>query len=194
MPASLHPAITRYLRWQDQHRALLGKLLLRHAWISAGRDPKSLAELATDANRRPFLPGPQDFNLSHSGELIACAWVASGRVGVDVESIQQNLALNHFQSVFSPEQWRDIQAAPDPQRRFYTYWTAKEAVIKADGRGLGVSLPELTVEQGWAEVDGQRWHLVPLDLDPEYAAHLATPWPAPEIQREWVDFAPLPGP
>jgi 4'-phosphopantetheinyl transferase len=85
---------------------------------------------------------PLRFNLSHTNGLIACAVHSAIDTGVDVEGIRP---LNDLDGVaqysFSPEEHADVRAAADSDRprRFFCYWTLKEAYIKA--RGMGLSLP-----------------------------------------------------
>lgn len=83
------------------------------------------------------------FNLSHTQGLAACA-VARGRaVGIDVEQINRSCDLPGLcQYVLTPIEATDVLSAHSPNEqteRFFTYWTLKEAYIKA--RGMGLSLP-----------------------------------------------------
>lgn len=83
------------------------------------------------------------FNLSHTQGMVACA-VARGRaVGVDVENIKRPDDLPALcQYVLTPREASDVLSKPFPSRqteRFFTYWTLKEAYIKA--RGMGLQLP-----------------------------------------------------
>jgi len=189
LPPSLHPSITRFRQWQDQHRALWGKLLLRHALQVHGHDPATLQTLEYTAHHRPYLPGLADFNLSHSGTIVVCAWFAQGRVGVDVEWQDRKLSLPHFKSIFSPAQWAYLHADPEQTRaRFFHLWTAKEALIKADGRGLGIgSLAELAVENQAVTLDAQTWYLYPVTLAPQYSAHIAADQADVPIHLTWFD-------
>lgn len=83
------------------------------------------------------------FNLSHTQGMVACA-VARGRaVGVDVENIKRPGDLPSLcQYVLMPIEATDVLSAHSPNEqaeRFFTYWTLKEAYIKA--RGVGLQLP-----------------------------------------------------
>jgi 4'-phosphopantetheinyl transferase len=81
------------------------------------------------------------FNLSHSAGLVLCA-IARGRtVGIDVEDLTRprpNWGL--VERYCSPAEADDIRGRGDRwSERFLTYWTLKEAYLKA--RGLGISVP-----------------------------------------------------
>jgi 4'-phosphopantetheinyl transferase len=82
------------------------------------------------------------FNLAHSAGLVVCA-LADGRdVGVDVEDCERRPPDKAIVRRYcSPAEADDIEAqGPDGWHdRFLTYWTLKEAYLKA--RGLGISVP-----------------------------------------------------
>ncbi|MEL6710161.1 MAG: 4'-phosphopantetheinyl transferase superfamily protein [Pseudomonadota bacterium] len=82
------------------------------------------------------------FNLSHTRGLIGCAISLNRDVGVDVESVRPLSDLVSIsRSVYVGPELDDVLShSGDAQRtRFYTYWTLKEAYIKA--RGMGLYLP-----------------------------------------------------
>ncbi len=88
------------------------------------------------------------FNLSHSGELALIAIAAGAEVGVDVEQIRvvsniERLARRYFHAAEAEE----VLAAEGDQREalFMRCWTAKEAVVKAYGSGIGTGLNRFRV-------------------------------------------------
>lgn len=86
---------------------------------------------------------PLKYNLSHTHGLIACIVTLQHEVGVDVERIVQDESrIEIAESYFSDIEY-DVLAAlsfDDQNRRFYDYWTLKEAYIKAKGAGLSIPL------------------------------------------------------
>ena len=133
------------------------------------------------AGRPPF-----GFNLSHSGDRFVVAIALGMEPGVDVERIRPRRNLKGVsRRFFSPAEQREVAAAPDPLGAFYRIWTRKEAVIKADGRGVGIGLDRFDVNAGeppllqdarWAGAapdETSRWSLRSLDAGPGYAAALA---------------------
>ena len=81
------------------------------------------------------------FNLTHSAGLVLCA-ISKGRaVGIDVENLTRpRPAWGLVERYCSPAEADDIQQHGDRwPERFLTYWTLKEAYLKA--RGLGISVP-----------------------------------------------------
>lgn len=96
------------------------------------------AVLCTNAYGKPYVPDrPGDFSLSHGGDLIVLA-VADRAVGVDVEPLGRRHG-DIAKRVFKPEEIEWMNAGDDPDRRFFELWTLKEAVMKAEGKGLSLS-------------------------------------------------------
>ena len=144
---------------------------------------------------KPFLgrAGPSSpplpalgFNASHSGERYVIALALGMEPGVDVERIRPRARLDRLvRRFFSPAEQRAVAADPEPLLAFHRIWARKEAVIKADGRGVSLGLdrfdvssgePPLVLEARWdGAVPGEaaRWTLHSLRPGPGYAAALA---------------------
>jgi 4'-phosphopantetheinyl transferase len=122
---------------------------------------------------------PYRFNLAHSHGMIACA-IARGRdIGVDVEYLDRpDSSHDVAQRACSPDELEDIASAPDDGRkeRFLTYWTLKEAYLKARGLGISVHLADVafTVHTG-EPVFVPRGSLA--DVDTRWLFRLAQPGP-----------------
>ena len=167
----------------EQHRAPLHALLAAYLGI----EPQQL-NLVDDAYGRPALGADHGqalgFNWSHSGPH---ALVALGRhivPGVDVEQQRARpRALEIARRFFSSEEADALAALPSDQRSvaFLDLWTAKEAVLKALGRGLAFGLHRLSIARtpdGLAlrrldQHDISAWQLRPLALDAALVAALA---------------------
>ena len=136
--------------------------------------PLDFNDLEYDQNRRPYLKSsPVDFNISHSGQFVVCAVSEKMRVGIDVE-FRKEVDLSDFQQTMSQSQWEMIHAAADPLDSFFWYWTVKESVIKADGRGLQIPLTEITILNDTVRYDGLKWYLNTFKLDQLHPCCLAT--------------------
>lgn len=140
----------RFVRKQDQVRYTLFRGALRDilSRYQGTGDPARLSFVYNPAGK-PALPGgnPVQFNLSHAGNRMALA-VARCPVGVDIEVVDERTqVLELADRFFKPDEaWSLTQRSGRLQRRhFYRLWTAKEALLKAFGRGLGhlSSLPGL---------------------------------------------------
>jgi 4'-phosphopantetheinyl transferase len=85
------------------------------------------------------------FNLSHTRRLVACAVMLDNDVGIDVEDAECAAPLEVAQTNFALEERVTLDALPisERSRRFFEYWTLKEAYLKARGLGLTLPLDEL---------------------------------------------------
>ena len=127
------------------------------AWLAPclGCDAASVM-LARDVHGRPRLAPEHGFDAgwSHSGGglLVAC-----GRdvvLGVDLEREHvRPRALELARRFFHPREaaWLEAQAEAARAPAFLRLWCAKEAVLKAHGRGLAFGLDRLA----FAERDGR---------------------------------------
>lgn len=120
------------------------------AWLAAAPDlPPDALPLWRDARGRPHLTcAGADVNWSHSGEALLAAWAPAGRVGVDIELLRPRpKALALARRFFAAEETAALEAlATDGARlehAFTRLWCAKEALLKADGRGLSFGLEKL---------------------------------------------------
>ncbi len=173
LPANLQQTVLKFRNWSDSHASLLGKHLLTYAMRTAGYAP-SLDQLRYTDHRRPYFDHHPDFNISHSGNRVICVVNSQGRVGIDLE-VRSALSIDDFKTQFSPTEWTHITNAADPLSVFFHYWTAKESVIKADGRGLSVPLSALEIIPGQTVLlDKEQWFLQCVDIDKDYACHLAS--------------------
>jgi len=141
---------------------------------------------------KPALAGQQGgdslrFNLSHSGGLVLYA-VAWGReLGIDIESVREELADRGVaERFFSAPEIALLRTLPEDMwpRAFFNCWTRKEAYIKALGEGLSHPLHEFDVSLVPGEPaallstrrdpkEASCWSLCELEAGPDYAAALA---------------------
>lgn len=187
LPGQMAERIKRYRRWQDAHAALYGKLLLQQA-LDDHDLALSLQDLKWSAYQRPYFEHPGfDFNISHSGEYVLCAFSLYGRLGVDVEAIRP-LDITDFRNLFTTHEWHQIEKAPNTLQAFFDHWTRKEAIVKADGRGLSAPLLNVPTSEKTCKVEHQTWHLSPLSLEGDYKACLASSQAITSLAWAYADF------
>jgi 4'-phosphopantetheinyl transferase len=125
-------------------RTLLGNL--------SGLDPRSIT-ITTGVHGKPESPNLNGhsiaFNVAHSKDTILIALSRNGPVGVDVEYFDRPTDIMDVAKYnFTETETSSLEAIAAPETRhktFYRYWTRKEAVLKADGRGLIASLASFDV-------------------------------------------------
>ncbi|WP_321793178.1 4'-phosphopantetheinyl transferase family protein [Caballeronia sp. J97] len=143
MIASERARAARFLRHADAARFAAVRCALRY--LLAAETADDPARLAFDAGERgrPFLvhPDAPDFNVSHSGAYGLIALSRERRVGVDIEEARATFQWRDLApAVLTDSELRAIEALPDDTARshaFFDCWTAKEAVLKAHGDGIG---------------------------------------------------------
>ena len=143
------------------------------------------------------------FNVSHSRDLALFAFAHDQKFGVDLE-YRRNIKniRGMVRRCFSDRErseW-DSSDLSQRQRLFFSFWTAKEAMIKADGRGLalGVQRCELqhTPALGYIELPENcgapsEWALHGVDCGAGFSGALAIRDPSCSIvyrtlPRKWL--------
>lgn len=99
-------------------------------------------------NGKPYLADGQGiyFNLSHSGEYVACA-VSGEEVGCDIEMISGQ-KMDIARRFFSPSEYELLLSEKTEQKKrelFFRLWTLKESFIKAVGKGLVMPLDSFSI-------------------------------------------------
>lgn len=117
---------------------------------------------------KPGVAGPVEFNLTTSGDLALVAVRQGHPVGIDCERIRPNRdELAIARRLFSPNEIEQLQACDALERPqlFTRFWTALEARVKLDGRGL---FQPSTTSTGEHEII----HFIP---QPGYLAAITSP-------------------
>ncbi len=122
---------------KDKARSLAAGLLLQYAWNS-DRKTTEKVEISFGDNGKPVCSNDESFhfNLSHSGEFVACA-VSEEIVGIDIQK-EKTAELAIAKRFFMPEEYETIlRASKEEQARiFCKLWTAKESYMKYTGEGM----------------------------------------------------------
>lgn len=162
--------IHRYQRCEDKYLSLLGRLLLEKGMEMLG---EKVSTVKLNKYGKPILKDScLKFNISHSGLLVVCAISKNSDVGIDIEKIKP-INIENFKSQMSLDEWISVSGAKDIQQHFYRYWTQKEAAVKADGRGLSVSLRSFEVTGNSTNINNQRFFLYEIPLHEHYCCSLA---------------------
>jgi len=143
-----HKAI-RMVREEDRHHYVLAHgglraVLSRYLGIGPDRVALSRSEagkpsLVGEIRGRPAIT----FNMSHAQGRALIAVSKGQEVGVDLERIRFDVEVGKLsERYFTPSEHTAVMQSTHEQRttRFFRYWVAKEAVLKAWGvgiRGLG---------------------------------------------------------
>lgn len=144
---------------------LAGRAIVRSVVAAATNRSADSIMIESDSRSKPVVPDEPGiaFNISHSSGRVACAFLRSDDIGVDVERLERTMAPDPeslVHRVCSPAETAAIigpDGHADP-RAFIRTWTRKEAVLKALGDGLALDPRTVAV----TALHGGR----PVDVDP----------------------------
>ena len=178
--------LSRYHRWNDRQAYLLGKLLTAILLKKNGYNTKLLTSLKYTAFNRPFIEGIKaDFNISHSGEYVICAFSTTQVVGADIERIQ-TIDLQDFSYILNEDDKNLMDKSENKYASFFKIWSAKEAVLKAHGCGLVDYLDGLEIKGERGFFDEKQYYLKELAIDTLYSGCVASTTPIESIHLEKV--------
>lgn len=134
---------------------LLGRLMLQEMLDI------DLTSILVNPYGKPYLPDGGYFNISYSNGLVICAVSESFDIGVDVEYIRKDVAIDHYFSVLNKNDSITISKARNPAKAFYKIWTAKESVMKADGRGFNIGMKNIMLHDTYALIasESKKWYI-----------------------------------
>ena len=135
----------------DRRRFLTGRVLAKTVLAERlRREPEAVTFDATcdDCGKphgKPRLPGVE-FSISHSGDRIGLA-VSTVPVGLDVETDTRRADDSLIGYALNETEQQELAGLPTDQRisTFFLYWSRKEALMKATGRGLKIPLRSITL-------------------------------------------------
>ena len=61
----------------------------------------------------------------------------------------------------------------DQQKAFYNYWTQKEAVVKAHGKGLSIPLQSFEIKDNTTIIDTKTFYASKINLEEKYMCYVA---------------------
>lgn len=104
--------------------------------LSASQSRIPIDTISKDTHGAPIPSGGTYWSLTHKPEYVGGV-TAPFPIGLDIEKIK-SVSPGLAAKTAAPAEW--ALSDEEPQKLFFRYWTAKEAVLKAAGRGLkGVS-------------------------------------------------------
>jgi len=192
LSAEEHDRMQRFHALRHRHAYLVGHALVRGALArELDCDPAEL-KFEINAYGKPSVVLPSshvklEFNLSHTDGLSVVAVSRFSRVGCDVEFLNRSgLDVEIARRFFTQEESQEIAAHPSERQieRLLSYWTLKEAYIKAEGQGLSMGLdtfffslvenqsPRLMLKSG-AQQPSADWQFKQTTLNSHYLFSLA---------------------
>ena len=163
----------RYKFQKDRTASLISRMIFREFILSQNYSPEIMDQWEYNEYKKPYIPTWEySFNISHSKELVAVAFALSD-VGMDVEKYKK-LDYPGFGKVFSNEELDVILKDPEQsEKRFFQYWSLKEAVMKLEGKGFYLSPKEILIRDNQCYCENKEKHFQNLELVSGYSTAVA---------------------
>ncbi len=135
----------------------------------------------TTAEGKPYFENcPVQLSITHADGIVGVAVAKNHPVGLDIEKIRP-LREGFAARYFSEQEQAEIRASDDPDAALIRLWTAKEAVGKHRGTGLGGNPAAIDTQNAASTIFEKNGTCYALSLAPKGAL--------PPL--EWVDFSDL---
>jgi 4'-phosphopantetheinyl transferase len=169
--------IAKYKRFhfeKDRHSYLISHALVRKVLSSYCNVKPDKWSFTNNQHGKPDI-SPEikcpalKFNLSHTDGMSVCVVSLDNDCGIDVENTQRkSRTFAVADRMFSPAEVATMWSSNDGevQRKFFEFWTLREAYVKAIGTGLGGSSKAFYFTVAEQEREGIRMskiHFVPDD-------------------------------
>jgi 4'-phosphopantetheinyl transferase len=128
-------------------RAFVRTMLSRYADVAPRQWRFSKNDYGKPRISSPPEAPPIAFNVSHTPGLIACVIALESPVGIDAENLNRSMDFVELAGrYFSATEYRELRGRTETalRRRFFEYWTLKEAYVKARGMGITMDLSRFT--------------------------------------------------
>jgi 4'-phosphopantetheinyl transferase len=140
----------------DQRRFLTGRVVAKT--VAAEMLGTTAGQITFDAtcddcgkpHGIPRVPGAAlALSISHSGEMIGVGVTTGTPLGLDVEAATRRADDSLIEYALNPAEMTGLSGLGAEARAtaFFTYWTRKEALMKATGRGLKIPLKAITLSK-----------------------------------------------
>lgn len=172
LPQIMQDKIRAYPRQDEQLRSVLARLVLQQLLMSQGFSADVLNHYQTDEYGRPSIDESIDFSIAHADDYVLCAVSKTTRLGIDIEK-HRDICIDDYSISLSEKELEDLTDSTAPIPDFFMLWTKKEAISKANGKGLGILLPDMVIEKDFATCEHFKWNLKELNINPHYASHIA---------------------
>mmetsp|Transcript_97851 Transcript_97851/g.301685 ORF Transcript_97851/g.301685 Transcript_97851/m.301685 type:complete len:362 (-) Transcript_97851:43-1128(-) len=172
-------SVSKFVRFVDQKRAVLSRLLVRRACAAVlGLSSFKAIEIARTKGKKPFLrcprPPPErpdlgnfNFNVSHDGRWVVLASDPLRLVGVDISAPQRwrgdaedDKWLEDLSNLLFDKEQAYIAREATVRERYSVFqriWSAKESVTKAVGEGLDFGLGRIEVTLDGVDPSSEWW-------------------------------------
>lgn len=139
----------KYYQLKDKNRFIISRGALRYILGRYLHQHPALIDFGLSDNKKPFIKNSPNlqFNISHSADWILIA-IANTTIGADIEFINDNFKYaDVLDGNFSAGEINQIMEGKSAEK-FFVFWTRKEAITKATGKGLDENLKMIPAVDG----------------------------------------------
>lgn len=171
--ANYQKKIQSFKKWQDAQLSLLGRMLLFNGINEFTKKKYSDEDIRYTIFNKPYFKDSLiHFNVSHSGNIVICAISDEAEIGIDIEKIV-HIDINDFKTQMTDDEWFGVVSSNNEIMSFYDFWTKKEAVVKAYGQGLGLSLKSFEIINNKTSIKNEIFELKEIKFDDTYKCYLS---------------------
>jgi len=181
---------SRYRFAEDFNRSIVGELLVRHICRTKYLLPDSQTSWGFLPHGKPYLRTRPDlsFNLSHSGNIVACVF-DNDDVGLDIEYMRVFNYASLAARYFADDENRRLADGNNDRKlaTFYRIWTQKESFLKAVGAGLSMPLNSFEIQYPehaapFVHTPDRTWFLSSAIVHADYMLSVCRSTPIPELR------------
>lgn len=159
----------RFKNEDDTKRYVIGKYFLRIILASISESKPESIHFSFTGNKKPYVEDIH-FNISHSGRFTIIT-ISPMPVGIDIEYINKQFDFAPLLNIcFTKSELNNIHNIVD----FYTFWTRKEAILKATGEGLTDNLLDIDCVNNIVKRNSTDYRISSKHLDQNHIISLAT--------------------
>jgi len=172
----------RYVQSADKERFITSKYFLRIILSKFLNISPNKLSFDFQKNKKPQLNGIE-FNVSHSGAIILIT-VSNKPIGIDVEFTSRSFDFKSLLDIcFHPDERERLSIAD--KNTFYTFWTRKEALLKATGEGLIDDLKSISTINNSIRRQNHFYELKSFLIQEDYIASIAYQSPSTGSFKFW---------
>jgi len=164
--------ILSYKSPKDRCARLAGRLLLQKL-LQQNQLPFHLSQMVVVPGNKPFIHHSFDFNIAHSGNMVVCALIKGGRIGIDIEEIR-SLDVPLLEAIFTENELKLIANHPGDVSLPIQIWVRKEAIQKATGKGVLLAHAMIDTTLSFFDFERERYYNNDVRLCDGYTCTIAT--------------------
>jgi 4'-phosphopantetheinyl transferase len=155
-----------------QQQTLIGRLMLKYFMELLGNSNYPAIKYSSSGKPAFTFAIDQCFNISHSGNMVVCAFTNHSMIGIDIEKVRP-INIEVYRNCFNLMEWEYIVENKNQQLAFLNLWVRKESVLKADGSGFALDLQSINCLEHAVNVNERTFYLESLDFNSQILCTVA---------------------